>query len=65
MARSITSSPISRNLTNQALPIRKMHNLAHLCTKFQDDVRMIRKLFTMMAEKEDELLSMMKCVTPS
>ena len=33
-----------------------MHNLAgetHLCTKFQDDVRMTRKLFTMMAEEKE------------
>ena len=51
---------VYRNLTDEeALSIGKMHNLAsetHLCTKFQDDVRMTRKLFTMMAEEEDELL---------
>lgn len=37
-----------------------MHNLAgetHLCSKFQDDVRMTRKIFMMTAEeKEEELL---------
>ena len=50
-----------KNLTDEeALSIGKMHNLAgetHLCTKFQDDVKMMRKLFSMTAEvKEDELL---------
>jgi hypothetical protein len=52
---------VYRNLTDEeALSIGKMHNLAsetHLCSKFQDDVRMTRKLFVMMAEvKEDQLL---------
>ena len=52
---------IYKNLTNEeALSIGKMHNLAgetHLCTKFQDDAKMTRRLFLMTAEvKEDELL---------
>ena len=52
---------VYRNLTDEeALSIGKMHNLAgeaHLCSKFQDDVRMTRELFMMMVEvKEDQLL---------
>ena len=52
---------VYQNLTDEeALSIGKMHNLAgetHLCSKFQDDVRMTRKIFMMTAEeKEEELL---------
>ena len=52
---------VYKNLTDEeALSIGKMYNIAgetHLCTKFQDDIKMTRKLFSMMAEvKEDELL---------
>ena len=47
------------NLTDEeALSIGIMHNLAvetHLCSKFQDDVRMTRKIFMMTAEKEELL----------
>ena len=49
---------VYRNLTDEeALSIGKLHNLAgetHLCTKFQDDVKMTRKLFSMMAEVKDD-----------